>query len=151
MLRVLFNLILPFSAGCFIGVGAFYLTEPFNVPAPDDDSAMRHSCRRERPARWTRTSTLELESGNRPFVITSKPRAEYTDLARANNIEGSVLLRVSLLASGDVGQIKAIRELPDGLTEQAIEAARQIEFEPKKINGRPVSIVKTFEYKFDIY
>lgn len=151
MLRVLFNLILPLSAGCIIGVGAFYFTEPFGVPAPEDEGGVRHSCRRDRQARWTRTATLELEGGNRPFVITAKPRAEYTDLARTNNIEGSVLLKVSLLANGEVGGIKVIRSLPDGLTEQAIKAARQIEFEPKQVSGRSVSIVKTFEYKFDIY
>jgi outer membrane biosynthesis protein TonB len=37
------------------------------------------------------------------------------------------------------------------LTEQAIAAARQIKFEPKKVNGSPVSVTMTFQYGFNIY
>jgi len=37
------------------------------------------------------------------------------------------------------------------LTEKAIEAAKQIRFEPKMINGNPVSVVITREYTFTIY
>lgn len=151
MLRTFFGHILPFAFGCTFGVAAFYLLTPFGIPALDDEVSSNHSCKFRRSAGWTRSATLELESGNRPFVIVSKPRAEYTDLARQNNTEGSVVLKVTLLASGEVGGIKIIRALPDGLTEQAIEAARQIEFEPKQVKGRPISVVQTFEYQFDIY
>jgi TonB family protein len=86
-----------------------------------------------------------------PYRIISKPRPGYTDAARANQVTGSVLLKVTLLASGQVGSIVPIRRLPDGLTEQAIAAARQIRFEPKKVNGVPQSITVTIDYGFTIY
>jgi hypothetical protein len=41
--------------------------------------------------------------------------------------------------------------LPEGLTEQAIEAARDIEFKPASKDGRPVSQYVTVEYNFNIY
>lgn len=85
------------------------------------------------------------------FKILAKPRATYTDEARTNNVQGSVLVKVTLLASGQVGNVTVVRGLPNGLSERAIAAAKQIRFEPKKINGVPVSVTQTFEYTFSIY
>ena len=62
--------------------------------------------------------------------IISKPRPGYTDSARLNNIEGTVVLNVTFLASGQIGRVEPLERLPDGLTEQAIAAAKRISFEP---------------------
>ncbi|HBR58684.1 MAG TPA: hypothetical protein DEA22_14645 [Blastocatellia bacterium] len=60
-------------------------------------------------------------------------------------------MRVTLLASGQIGSITPVTRLPYGLTEQAIAAARQIRFEPKMVNGVPISTTVTMEYSFTIY
>jgi len=86
-----------------------------------------------------------------PLQIISKPKATYTDAARTNNVQGSVRLKITLLASGAVGSITPVTRLPHGLTEQAIAAARQIKFKPKMINGVAQSVVVTFDYGFNIY
>ncbi|HEY2867302.1 MAG TPA: energy transducer TonB [Pyrinomonadaceae bacterium] len=86
-----------------------------------------------------------------PLKVTSKPRAEYTDEARSDEVQGTVRLKITLMADGHVGNITPLNELPDGLTERAIAAARQIKFEPRKVNGVPQSSVVTFEYSFTIY
>jgi len=86
-----------------------------------------------------------------PYKILFKPKATYTDQARTNNVQGSVTLKITLMANGSVGSITPVTRLPYGLTEQAIAAARQIKFEPKKINGQPVSVTVTFQYGFNIY
>jgi TonB family protein len=86
-----------------------------------------------------------------PLKILAKPRASYTDEARAQNVQGTVRLKVTLLASGGIGSITPLTRLPYGLTEQAIAAARQIRFDPKKINGQAQSVSMTFEYNFSIY
>lgn len=83
--------------------------------------------------------------------ILSKPRPGYTDAARQNNIQGTVILRVTFLASGQVGSISPVKGLGNGLTEQAIAAARRINFEPMKVNGIPQSVTKQIEYTFSIY
>lgn len=83
--------------------------------------------------------------------VIRKPKALYTDAARENDVQGKVRLKITLLASGEVGSITPITTLPYGLTEQAIEAARNIKFKPKVVNGRPVSVVVTFDYSFTIY
>lgn len=85
------------------------------------------------------------------YKIISKPQAHYTDEARANNVEGTVRLKVVLLATGNIGSIQVVERLPDGLTEHAIAAARHIRFHPKRINGVPQSVIVTLDYSFNIY
>lgn len=86
-----------------------------------------------------------------PLRIISKPRPGYTDAARTNGVQGTLRLRVTLLANGQIGSITPVTRLPHGLTEQAIAAARQIRFEPKKVNGVAQSVIQTIEYSFSLY
>ena len=86
-----------------------------------------------------------------PLKILAKPQAKYTDAGRTNNVQGSVRLKVTLLASGAVGSITPVTRLPHGLTEQAIAAARLLKFQPAKVNGVPVSKTITIDYSFTIY
>lgn len=86
-----------------------------------------------------------------PFKIISKPRANYTDAARQNQVTGVVRVRVTFLPSGAIGSVTPLNSLPYGLTEQAISAAKQIRFEPQKSNGSPVAVTKVIEYSFSIF
>ena len=94
------------------------------------------------------TETFSYDS---PLLITSKPRAQYTDAARLEHLEGTVALRVTFLANGSIGGIYLIKGLGLGLNNEAIHAARQITFHPKIINGRPISVTRTVQYNFNIY
>ena len=84
-------------------------------------------------------------------VITAKPRAPYTDAARQNQFTGTVTLRVTFLANGQIGSISPVTGQPYGLTEQAIAAARQLKFEPAKKNGVPQTVTKQVAYTFTLY
>ena len=91
------------------------------------------------------------ESQILPLKVISKPKANYTDSARTNQIQGIVRLRVTFTAAGTTENIVPVSGLPFGLTEQAIAAARQIRFEPAKRNGQPIASTKIVEYSFTIY
>lgn len=86
-----------------------------------------------------------------PFRILSKPRPAYTEAARANNIQGTVTLKITFLANGTIGTIVPVTRLPNGLTDQAIAAARLIRFEPVTKNGVPVTVTKIVAFSFTIY
>ena len=86
-----------------------------------------------------------------PIKILSKPKATYTDAARNANVQGTIRLAILLGASGRVERILVLKRLGHGLDEQAMRAARQIKFEPKKKDGVPVSTVVLFDYGFNIY
>jgi len=83
--------------------------------------------------------------------LLRKPEPKYTEEARRNQISGTVMLRVVFSSAGEVVQIRAARTLPFGLTERAIEAARQIRFVPAMKGGRPVSVFMQLEYNFNLY
>jgi periplasmic protein TonB len=83
--------------------------------------------------------------------VLFKPEPQYTEEARKNDIIGSVILRVVFSRTGEVTNIRAIKTLPNGLTEKAIAAARQIRFVPATRNGQPVSMYMQLEYNFNLY
>ncbi|MBA3438826.1 MAG: energy transducer TonB [Pyrinomonadaceae bacterium] len=87
----------------------------------------------------------------RKAQILSRPEPQYTEEARKNNISGTVILRAIFSASGQVTNITAVQRLPDGLTEKAIAAARQIRFNPAQKDGRAVSQHIRLEYNFNLY
>lgn len=82
--------------------------------------------------------------------ILAKPRANYTALARENGTEGTIRLRVTFLASGEIGSIAPVTMLPDGLTEQAMAAAKNLKFTPATKDGKSIAATKVVEYSFVI-
>jgi TonB family protein len=93
-------------------------------------------------------SSREIDSKPR---MLSKPAPYYTDDARKNQVTGTVVLRVVFSSTGSVSNISVVRGLPNGLSEQAIAAARKIKFEPAMKDGRPVSVSMLLEYNFNLY
>jgi TonB family protein len=83
--------------------------------------------------------------------ILEKPEPQYTEAARKNQITGTVIIKAIFSSSGQVTNIVAVSKLPDGLTEKAIAAARQIRFVPATKDGRPVSMYMQLEYNFNLY
>lgn len=86
-----------------------------------------------------------------PYRVISKPRTKYTKKARSKNITGTVTLTAEFLSNGSTGEVRVIRSLPEGLDEEAINAARKIAFLPKRVNGVAVDTRVTIEYGFTIY
>ena len=83
--------------------------------------------------------------------VLEKPEPTYTEAARKNQITGTVVLRAVFSAGGTVTNISAVSRLPDGLTERAIAAAKQIRFVPATKDGRPVSMWMELQYNFNLY
>ncbi|HEX8921515.1 MAG TPA: energy transducer TonB, partial [Pyrinomonadaceae bacterium] len=83
--------------------------------------------------------------------ILSRPEPQYTEEARKNQVSGTVVLRAVFSANGQVTNIRTVSGLPNGLTERAMAAARQIRFAPATKDGRPVSQYIQIEYNFNLY
>lgn len=90
------------------------------------------------------------EGVGRPMIL-SREKARYTEPARLNLIQGTVVLSVVFSAEGELQDIRVIRGLPDGLTRKAIEAARKIRFNPATKDGVPVSVRGNVEFSFNLY
>jgi TonB family protein len=84
-------------------------------------------------------------------TILYRERAKYTEQARLNKVQGTVMLTIVFSADGRIRDIRTVRGLPDGLTESAIEAAQKIRFHPAVLEGKPVSVRATLEFTFNLY
>jgi TonB family protein len=72
-----------------------------------------------------------------PAEILSKPVPIYTQEARAQKIEGEVLLEVVFEATGKIHVVRVVRGLGHGLDDAAVRAAEQIHFKPALKDGQP--------------
>lgn len=88
---------------------------------------------------------------SRKLIMLRKSRATYTDGARSNHVQGTVVLSVTFLATGIVGPIKLVSSLDKGLDNEAFKAARKIKFLPAEVDGKPVDAIRRVEYSFKIY
>lgn len=88
---------------------------------------------------------------NDGLIFKEKPRPPYTDSARQNLTQGTVKIAVEFGADGKLKFAYIVKSLPNGLTENCIEALKGIKFEPAQKDGKPVSVVWIVEYSFAIY
>jgi TonB family protein len=95
-------------------------------------------------------SVETMTASLRPTILY-REKAKYTEEARQNKIQGTVVLQVVFNVNGSITDIRVVRSLPDGLTEKAIEAARKIRFNPAVKNGTPVSVRGQLEFTFNLY
>ncbi len=84
-------------------------------------------------------------------VVVAKPEPNYTEDARRHQITGTIVIRCVFASSGAVTNVVPMSNLPDGLTEKAIAAARQIRFIPAIKDGKFVSMYMQLEYNFNLY
>lgn len=98
----------------------------------------------------------------KPLEILSNPNPEYTEEAKEEakkeKFAGAVYLRVTFLASGEIGEVVFLRETSKkkkltkyGLVEKAVEAAKNIKFKPATADGKAVTVTKTLYYTFSLY
>ena len=83
--------------------------------------------------------------------ILSKPEPSFTEAARRNQVTGTIVLNAVFAHDGTVKHILVLSDLPYGLTQKAVEAARKIKFIPATKDGRPVSMYYRIEYNFNLY
>jgi len=84
---------------------------------------------------------------SRPKPIYS-PDPEFSDEARKNKYQGTVVLHLIVGADGKTSNIHVIRSLGMGLDEKAVEAARQWRFDPARKDGHPVPVEVDMEINF---
>ncbi len=88
---------------------------------------------------------------DKPLKIISKPAVGYTEAARRNQVTGNIKVAVEFGADGKIGFVFPFQDLPDGLTANAVNAAKSIKFESAVINGKPVTTVSVIEYSFSTF
>ncbi|HEX8653357.1 MAG TPA: TonB family protein [Pyrinomonadaceae bacterium] len=93
--------------------------------------------------RWSEIPKIKARILKRPFPL-------YTREARENQVYGTIILSAMLTADGQVVDIRVVKGLDQSLTEESMEAARQIKFQPATVGGRPVSQYVRIDYSFNV-
>ncbi len=74
----------------------------------------------------------------------------YTEEARQQRVQGTVILDVRLDRTGSVKDVRVLRPLGHGLTESAVEAVRKWRYEPSRLDGEPVEVMLTVTVTFSL-
>lgn len=119
---------------------AAYLVAPNQAQTPSDQSAAGE-----------KSAYTRRKPRGGVVVVVSEPQPGYTVEAKSNDVTGTVTLCCVLHSSSTITNVAVVKGLPDGLTEQAIEAARQLKFTPAVKDNRNVSQYATINYTFELY
>lgn len=85
-----------------------------------------------------------------PKVIFS-PDPEYSEKARKKKAHGTVILETTVGTDGHTHDIRVVKPLEYGLSEQAVKALRNWKFEPGMLDGQPVPVLLQIEMDFRLY
>jgi protein TonB len=85
----------------------------------------------------------------RPPAKTKHVPPMYPQIARANGVQGTVILEAVISETGRVRDVRVLRSIPL-LDNAAIDAVRQWQFTPTLLNGHPVPIVMTVTVSFEL-
>ncbi len=119
---------------------AKYLSENIRKPATIDEEFERIcSGAHSKPG----------STGQYPTILYQE-KAAYTDLARSNGVQGTVILSMVFTRDGRITNIQPVQRLPYGLTAEAIRAVQKIKFRAACKDGRPVSVRMAIEFTFNL-
>jgi TonB family protein len=91
---------------------------------------------------------LRLPAGAKPPVVTHSVEAQFPDEARAERIEGIVLISTIVDEQGMPTEIRVERSAGHGLDENAVAAVSEYRFRPATLDGKPIAVRIRIEISF---
>ena len=82
--------------------------------------------------------------------LITKVAPKYPPAAKEARVQGVVVLRTVILASGTPGEITVVSSPSDDLSQASLEAVRQWRYEPTLLNGNPVEVVTDINVNFTL-
>ena len=91
---------------------------------------------------------VKQAASSTPVEVLYKPTPGYTEEARAQKVQGTVLLEVEFTAAGEVRVLNVVHGLGHGLDEIARQVASAMRFKPATHDGKPVDSRATVQIVF---
>ena len=76
------------------------------------------------------------------------PPPRYTEAARRARIQGVVIVQAIIDKSGVVTNVRVLKGLRMGLSEEAVKAIQRWRFRPATLNGKPVDVYYNLTVNF---
>ena len=86
--------------------------------------------------------------GVRMPQLRHKVEPDYSEAARIEKVEGSVLLYIQVDTAGKAINVRVLHGLGLGLDEKAVEAVKQWQFDPGVKDGKPVTVEAQVQVDF---
>ncbi len=80
--------------------------------------------------------------------VASEFKPPYPDEAKKNEVEGTVVLKVTIDENGNVTEVKVLKGLGYGLDEASVAAMRKFKFKPATKDGENVGTSITYNYSW---
>ncbi|NOZ23950.1 MAG: TonB family protein [Planctomycetes bacterium] len=112
--------------------------KPVATPAPHDSVASKETA-----------ADMRRKGVDKKAVATHLPKPQYPRCCRRRGREGVVVLKITILASGECGNIQVLQSggCPR-MDEAAIGAVRRAQFIPAHLLGHPVTSIKKLKFVF---
>ena len=94
------------------------------------------------------SSVFRVGGGVKAPALLYKAEPEYSEEARAAQLDGMVLLKVVVDVDGRAKDIQVLNGLGLGLDEQAVMAIQRWKFKPGERDGVPVAVQAQIEVNF---
>jgi len=115
--------------------------------SPPDDSAVHSGGRNVGDHDHAVESSVGAMGGPQ-FIQRSIPK--YPRIAQRLGVEGSVLLRLAIDASGKLTGVEVLTGAGNGFDEEAVQAVKRSTFAPAVRNGRPVRCLALLKIRFQL-
>lgn len=103
-----------------------------------------------RPVVGENPEPKRVEGGVQRPEIIAQVKPAYTREARTAGTTGAVIVEAIIDEEGCVRNVKPLQELPNGLTESAVEAVRRWVFSPATLAGKPVKVYYVLTINFQV-
>jgi protein TonB len=91
---------------------------------------------------------LPLAAQNTQPMVLRKVEPKYSEQARSNKIQGTVVLKVVVAVDGRATEIHVTKSLDKELDENAVAAVKEWLFKPGTKDGTPVAVFASVEVPF---
>ncbi|MGA7913648.1 MAG: TonB family protein [Candidatus Acidiferrales bacterium] len=116
----------------------------------DETRSMANSPSTSAPTTIDSTIPISGQNGFTQPVCISCPGPAYDEQARAHRTQGAVVLMAVIASDGSVQTLSIEDALPDGLTENALEAVRKWKFQPALgPDGKPAKVQHSIRIRFN--
>jgi TonB family protein len=101
-------------------------------------------------ARLALAQTTPAPDDAQPPELLESVEASYPEPAKSERLEASVLLRITIDASGSVLEAEVVEPVGHGFDEAAQQAALRFRFKPAQRGGQPVAARVSIRYDFKL-
>ena len=96
------------------------------------------------------TGRIKIGGNVQAARLIHQAKPVYPDELKQLGIEGTVVIQAIISKNGDVLVPKVVNTVDQRLADAALEAVRQWQYEPTKLNGEPVEMLTTISLTFQL-